>query len=132
MTVGVPSYVSLSSSGSSPWQMVDDFRNPVNIAIQVVRTTINSSASGTYQIDVTLDDPQGYAPNPILNSLSRPPGQSFAASVTVMPSTAVGGPTPNSSANTLSLITAPIKAWRLTQNSTSDVTVATAIQSGPR
>jgi len=133
MGLGQPTYVSQTSSGSSPWQKVDNERNPFSLGLQVVRTTVNSSAAGTYQIDVTLDDPTGMQPNPVLNSsVAITRGQSFAASVSVLPSSAIGGPTTGSSGSFIGAITTPIAAWRLTQSSSSDVTVVTAIQSGPR
>jgi len=133
MGLGSPTYVSRSSSGVSPWQVVDNARNPFALSLSVVRTTVGSSGTGTYQIDVTLDDPTGVQPNPTLNSsVALPSGQSFAANVTAFPSSAVGGPAAGSSGSFIGVITVPIKAWRLTQTSSNDVTVVTALQPGPR
>jgi len=129
-----PVYATLSSSGSTRWFQVDWWRNPQPLGISVAITTNNSSASGTYQIDVTIDDPTGFYPNPALNpgNAQFSPNGLGGKTVTVFQSSAIGGPTANSSVNFIGTLTTPIAAWRLTQNSTSNVTVATVLQPGPR
>jgi hypothetical protein len=80
-----PHYVSIpwSFANSSPWQMVDNIRDPPSVTIAI------QSSGANWQVDVAVDDPTGIFPNPTLNALGgHQPGQSFPANVTTFPSTA--------------------------------------------
>jgi hypothetical protein len=99
-----PHYVSIPSSfpNSSPWQVIDNVRDPVSLTVAI------QSSGANWQVDVAVDDPTGVFPNPTLNSsVSHQPGQSFAANVTIYPSTAFagGGVTPGAG-NAVGVITA--------------------------
>jgi hypothetical protein len=106
-----PVYVTVSSSGSSPWRLVNWHANPINVGF-AVRT---ASLSSTWQIDVTMDDPTNVYPS--------------SAGPTIFQSSQVGTIAGGSS-NAIGAINQPIAAWRLTNNSTGGSVTATALQSG--
>lgn len=106
-----PQYVTVTSSGSSPWQLVNWHATPINLGV-AVRV---ASLSSTWQIDVTMDDPTGTYPS--------------SAGPTIFQSSQVGGPA-GSSTNAIGSISQPIAAWRLTNNSTGGTATATVVQSG--
>jgi hypothetical protein len=56
-----PSYVTLSSTGSSPWKPVNSQIAPQEISFSVIGTTGGSS----YAISVTLEDPTATYPSPV-------------------------------------------------------------------
>ncbi len=127
-----PHYVSIPSSflNSSPWQVMDAFRDPPSVTIAI------QSSGANWQVDVAVDDPTGVFPNPTLNSsVAHAPGQSFAANVTTFPSTAfAGGGVPPGAGNAVGVITQAISAIRLTTTSSTPggpVTM-TWLQPGPR
>lgn len=147
MTVGTPSYVSVASNGSSspaaasPWQVVDDFRNPVNISFVVISSSASALNNGGANLQFTLDDPTGVAAHP----LSQPaPGSQYVSTTPFV--TAFGAsqffafassgliPTASGSAftNLVGAVTVPIRAWRLVNPSTTGTAICTALQSGPR
>lgn len=114
-----PVTVTLTSSGSSPWKLVNWNTTPINIGFGIVQ---NSSTA--WQIDMTMEDPTFIG---ALNSSVYYPNSS---AVTIFSSIISG-----SSVNVLSNITFPIAAWRLTVTSVStDVASpavsATALQAG--
>jgi len=127
-----PHYVSIPSSfaNSSPWQAIDNIRDPPSITIAI------QSSGANWQVDVAVDDPTGVFPNPTLNALGgRQPGQSFPANVTVFPSSAFagGGVTPGAG-NAVGVITQAISAIRLTTTSSTPggpITM-TWVHPGPR
>src|SRR6266436_2333906 len=58
-----PTYATLSSSGSTRWFPADWWRNPISpLGVSVI-----SSGGAAWTLDVTLDDPSGQFPNPLLN-----------------------------------------------------------------
>ncbi len=105
-----PISVTLSSTGSSPWKLVNWHANPINLGIMVSVASLSS----TWQIDVTLADPTNTYPS---------------SAVAVFQSSQVGGPAA-SSINSIGAIIQPIAAWRLTNNSTGGAVTATVLQSG--
>lgn len=106
-----PRYVTVTSSGSSPWQTVNWHVTPVNIGF-AVRT---SALSSNWQLDVTMDDP----------------GTVYASSAgpTIFQSSQVGTLNGGSS-NAIGAVTQPIAAWRLTLSSTGGTATVTALQAG--
>jgi hypothetical protein len=108
-----PIYLTLSSSGSSPWKLTNwHCTGPMNIGVSVV-----GNSTSTRQIDYTVDDPTGVYPNPTLGS----------SGVTVF-STTSGSSTPIYAA-----FTTPVAAIRLTMNALSSVggrITATILQAG--
>ncbi len=106
-----PTYVTVTSSGSSPWISVDWLANPVNIGI-AVRT---SSLSSNWQVDVTMDDPFGTFPS--------------SAGPTTFLSSQVGTLT-GGSTNAVGSILIPIAALRLTVPSTGGSATMTVLQAG--
>jgi len=108
-----PRYVTQTSSGSSPWQLTNWYgTNTFQISFSGRTTGLSSN----WQLDVTLDDPSNVFP-------------SSAGTVTVLTSTAFGGPAPASS-NASGSIIVPIAAWRLTVSSTGGTVTVTALQNG--
>lgn len=103
-----PHYVTVTSSGSSPWQSVGWNVSPINIGFGV-RT---NGLSSNWQIDITMDDPFGSYPS--------------SAGPTVFQSSQFSG----GSSNAIGAITQPIAAWRLTLSSTGGTATATALQAG--
>lgn len=142
MAIGVPTYVTLTSSGGtlsvSPWMPVDTFRNPVDVSFSIYGSSTTTPSSGAY-IEVTLDDPWGMYPNPY-SSPGYPPANVPSSSpfVSVLPSSAFPGTmTGNGSAPLTTFpaagtIQGPIRAWRLATASTAGTFIATALQGGPR
>lgn len=108
-----PRYVTLSSSGSSPWQLVGWYATPIEIGF----ATRVSALSSQYQIDVTLDDPTNTYP-------------SSAGPTVFLSSQAEGGGIALSTGNAIGVITQPIAAWRLTNNSSAGTVTVTVIQAG--
>lgn len=108
-----PRYVTVTSSGSSPWQLVNWHVTPINISF----ATRVAALSSQYQIDITLDDPTGVYP-------------SSAGPTVFLSSQAAGGGIARSSIGGLGVITQPIAAWRITNNSTSGSVTVTELQSG--
>lgn len=107
-----PIYVTQSSTGSSPWKLINWHVTPINLGITVV-----SAGSTGWQIDVTMADPTG-------TYLST-------AGVTVFSASGVGGPAPATSTNAfIGAVLQPIAAWRLTNNSTTGAVTATVVQAG--
>ncbi|MCK1480480.1 hypothetical protein IVB27_38550 [Bradyrhizobium sp. 197] len=106
-----PRYITQSSSGSSPWQLVGWYASPINIGL-AVRV---ASLSSTWQIDVTMDDPTGVFPS--------------SAGPTIFQSSQLGGPA-GSSVNAIGAIAQPIAAWRVTNNSTGGSVTVSALQAG--
>lgn len=106
-----PRYVTVSSSGSSPWQLVNWHATPINVGFSVRVATLSSQ----WQLDVTMDDPTGVYPS--------------SAGPTIFQSSQVGGPA-GSSTNAIGAIMQPIAAWRLTNNSTGGSVTVTALQAG--
>lgn len=132
-----PHYVTISSSfaNSSPWQLVDRNRNPVNIGLSITSSS-SSAGTGGFQVDITIDDPQGIFPNLTLNSsVTFAKGQSFPANVSIFQSSqAAGGGIPAGSLSAIGFISQPITAFRLTTTSSvpgGNVTLSW-LQAGPR
>jgi hypothetical protein len=107
-----PIYVTQSSSGSSPWKVVNWHVTPINIGFGV-RT---SALSSTWQIDITMDDPSGTYPS--------------SAGPTIFQSSQVTNGISGGSSNAVGSITTPIAAWRVTNNSTGGTVTVTALQAG--
>lgn len=107
-----PLYVTLTSSGSSPWKLVNWHTTPINIGVSVV-----GNSTSTWQIDYTVDDPTGAYPNPTLG----------ASGVTVYSTTN------GSSTATYATLTTPVAAIRITMNALSSAggkVTGTILQSG--
>ncbi|WP_316159805.1 hypothetical protein [Bradyrhizobium sp. SZCCHNRI20481] len=108
-----PRYVTVSSSGSSPWQSTNwQGQPPIQIGFGIRVTSLSS----TYQIDVTIDDPTNTFPS--------------SAGPTVFSASAIGGPVTSSQNQIGAISTCPIAAWRLTNNSTGGAVTVTALQIG--
>lgn len=106
-----PIYITQTSSGSSPWKLVNWHVTPINIGFGVKTSGLTSN----WQIDVTMDDPTGTFPS--------------SAGPTVFQSSQVGGISGGSS-NSVGSITTPVAAWRLTVSSTGGTVTVTALQAG--
>ncbi|MET4384368.1 hypothetical protein ABIB73_000103 [Bradyrhizobium sp. F1.4.3] len=106
-----PRYVTISSSGSSPWQVLNWHATPINVGF-AVRV---ASLSSTWQLDVTMDDPSGVYPS--------------SAGPTIFASSQVGTIS-GGSGNAVGAVLQPIAAWRLTNNSTGGSVTATVLQAG--
>lgn len=107
-----PVYVTLSSSGSSPWKLTNWQGYP---PMQIGFAVTVASLSSTWQIDVTLADPSS----------------TFSSTaVTVFGASQVGGPAASSIGAIGSISTCPIAAWRLTNNSTGGSVHVAALQAG--
>ena len=106
-----PRYLTLSSSGSTPWQVTNwsgDSPMMIGFAVTV------ASLSSTWQLDVTLADQSGTFPSTVS---------------TVFQASQVGGPAGSSINGIGAISTCPIAAWRLTNNSTGgNVHVAALMQ----
>ena len=126
-----PTYAALSSSGSTRWYQTDWWRNPIALGVSVV----SGSSTPNWSLDVTMDDPTGFYPNPSLNPGTFVQGAGGKA-VTVFSAASLFGSSnlasAASSANAIGVINQPITAWRLTQNSTSGTVTASVLQGGPR
>lgn len=101
-----PIYVTVTSSGSSPWKLTNWQIGTFNIAFGV-RT---SGLTSNWQIDMTVDDPTNTYPS--------------SAGPTIFSSLVSG------STNALAAITTPIAAWRVTNTSTAGTVTVTALQAG--
>lgn len=108
-----PRYITVSSSGSSPWQLVNWHTVPINIGL----TTRVSGLSSQVQIDITMDDPTGTYP-------------SSAGPTVFLSSQCAGGGIALSSVGGIGVITQPIAALRLTNNSTGGAATLTILQAG--
>lgn len=96
-----PHYLTLTSSGSSPWQITNwQVIGPQQFGFQV-----NSTGGSNFQIDGTLEDPTGVYPNP--NSTS-PTAFTIATASSTAAAPFVTG-----------LSTLTIAAYRLTLNAPS-------------
>jgi hypothetical protein len=113
--LSAPIYVTLTSSGSSPWKLA----NVHVTSVQQFGFQVNSTGGSNFQIDATLEDPTGVFPNP--NSSSPTTFTLATASSTAATPFVVG------------ISSIAIAAWRLTLNTPSSagakVTLA-AIQTG--
>lgn len=109
-----PRYVTLSSSGSSPWQLLNWHGT---LPFSVGLATRVASLSSQYQIDVTMDDPTNTYP-------------SSAGPTVFLSSQAAGGGIALSSVGGIGAITQPIAALRLTNNSTGGAVTLTILQAG--
>lgn len=110
-----PRSVTLTSSGSTPWQIPNwNGLAPFNIAVTLQATTISSF----YQLDWTLGDPTGVYPTPPLTvyQTSQLPGSSTITST--------------QSGTQIGVITTPVGAFRLTSGSTTINATLTWLQSG--
>lgn len=108
-----PIYVTQTSSGSSPWKLVNwDGYPPMQIGFGIRVASLSSQ----YQIDVTMDDPSNTYPS--------------SAGPTVFSASAIGGPVTSSQNQIASISTCPIAAWRVTNNSTGGAVTVTALQAG--
>jgi len=107
-----PIYVTLSSSGSSPWKLTNWHGYPpmsIGFAVTV------ASLSSRWQIDIMLADPTSVYPSTVS---------------TVFQASQVGGPAGSSINGIGAISTVPIAAWRLTNNSTSGSVHVAALESG--
>jgi hypothetical protein len=97
-------------------------------------SVITTGLSSNWSLDVTVDDPTGFYPNPTLNPgqpATAAPGQMGGRVVSILSASGFGGPGPSSS-NWYGVLTGPIAAWRITNNSTAGTVTATVLQPGPR
>lgn len=108
-----PRYVTVTSSGSSPWQLTNWHGSET---FQISFSGRTNALSSNWQIDVTLDDPTGVYP-------------SSAGTPLVLASSAFGGPAAGSS-NAAGSIIVPIAAWRVTNSSTGGTVTVTVLQNG--
>jgi len=107
-----PIYVTITSSGSTPWKLTNWYGYPpmsIGFAVTV------ASLSSRWQIDVMLADPTGTFPSTVS---------------TVFQASQVGGPAASSINGLGSISTCPIAAWRLTNNSTGGSVHAAVLESG--
>lgn len=107
-----PRYLTLTSSGSTPWQTMSwnsDTPSMIGFAVTV------ASFTATWQIDVTLADQGGIFPSTVS---------------TVFQASQVGGPAASSINGIGAISTVPIAAWRLTNNSTGGSVHVAAILQG--
>jgi hypothetical protein len=104
-----PIYVTQSSSGSSPWKLLNWHVTPVNVGLAVL-----STGGSSWAVEFTMEDPTMVYPNP--NS-STPTVFTYAIST--------------GAANTsLAGLSAPVAAVRLTINSGSGATTLVMLQAG--
>jgi len=109
-TSGQPTYLTLSSSGSTPWQITNwRGHTPFNLSIDVVST-------GTWVCDCTLDDPT----NQFLSPSSAAPH--------VIASSFFGTSSGAAANGTITFLNQMV-AWRVTANSTG-VTRVSALERG--
>lgn len=108
-----PVYITLTSSGSSPWKPTNwHCTGMMNIGVSVV-----GNSTSTWTLDYTVDDPTGAFPNPTLG----------ASAVTVFSTTS------GSSTATYASFSTPVAAIRLTMTARSSVggqVTATILQAG--
>lgn len=108
-----PRYVTLSSSGVSPWQLTNWQGDPpmmLGFGIAV------ASLSSQYSLQVTMDDPTNVYPS--------------SAGPTVFSASAIGGPVTSSQNQIASISTCPVAAWRVTNSSTGGTVTVTVLQVG--
>src|SRR5262249_8081610 len=108
-----PRYVTVTSSGSSPWQTTNWHITPFKI-------TFSGRASGlrsNWQLDVTMDDPSGVYP-------------STAGAPLIFGASQISSALGVTSSNVIGSITVPITAWRVTNSSTGGAITVTALQAG--
>lgn len=111
-----PIYVTVTSSGSSPWKLTNwHATNPMQIGFGV-RT---SGLTSNWQIDVTMDDPTGTYPS------SAGPTIFQSSQTSSGPGIINGG-----SSNAIGSILTPVAAWRITNTSTAGTVTVTALQVG--
>src|SRR5579862_3485462 len=107
-----PVYLSLSSSGSSPWKLTNwHCTGPMNIGVAVA-----CNSTSTWQVDYAVDDVTGTYPNPTLGASAPTVFSSF-----------------NGSSSAYAAFTTPVAAIRLTLNALSSVggkVTATILQAG--
>jgi hypothetical protein len=108
-----PIYVTVTSSGSSPWKLLNWHSDGLMSIGYGVRT---SGLTSTWQIDVTMDDPTNIFPS--------------SAGPTIFQSSQLTNGIAGGSSNAIGSITTPIAAWRVTNNSTAGTVTVTALQSG--
>jgi hypothetical protein len=143
MGLGVPSYISLPSTGGvgstfSPWQSVDDFRDPINLSISVINSSASALSSGAF-LQFTLDDPFGLPAHPLAPPGQGPQGPSSAPFFTTFSASAFTGNLNGGSSSApittfpfVGSITVPVRAWRIANSSSAGTVIATALQAGPR
>jgi hypothetical protein len=107
-----PIYLTLSSSGSSPWKQTNwHCDGPMNIGVSVA-----CNSTSTWEIDYTVDDPTGTYPNPTLGASNPTVFSSF-----------------NGSSSAYAAFSTPVAAIRLTMNALSSLggkVTATILQVG--
>lgn len=107
-----PRYLTLSSSGSTSWQVVNyQGDSPMMIGFAVTAASLSS----LWQLDVTLADQSGTYPSSVS---------------TVFQASQVGGPAGSSINGIGAISTVPIAAWRLTNNSTGGSVHVAAVMQG--
>src|ERR1700757_4886588 len=107
-----PIYVTVTSSGSSPWKLTNWHVRTMNIGFGV-RT---NGLSSNWQIDITMDDPTGVYPS--------------SAGPTIFQSSQTTNGIAGGSSNAVGANTTPIAAWRVTNPSTGGTVTVTALQAG--
>lgn len=150
LTTGHPSYTTVLSSGGtlslSPWQLMDAYRNPMNVTFSVGAGAVvpSSATAGGVWLQFTVDDPFGYYPNPQSTPPPNLQGPSTNPFVIGYASSTLFGAFTNlvsgsSAAPILGLslpfggaITVPFTAWRIGISSSIGSAIATMLQSGPR
>ena len=109
-----PRYVTVSSSGSSPWQITNwDGAPPFQISFAGRANGLSSN----WQLDVTLDDPSNVYP-------------SSAGTPLIFGASQVSSGLGVTSSNVIGSILVPITAWRVTNSSTGGTITVTALQAG--
>jgi hypothetical protein len=107
-----PIYITLSSSGSTPWKLTNWHSGP---SMQIGFAITVAGLSSTWQLDVMLADPTSVFPSTVS---------------TVFQASQVGGPAASSINAIGAISTVPIAAWRLTNNSTGGSVHVAALQVG--
>jgi hypothetical protein len=113
--LSAPVYLTLTSSGSSPWKLA----NWHVTSVQQFGFQVNSTGGSNFQIDATLEDPTLTYPNP---QSSSPTTFTLATASSTAAAPLVIG-----------ISSIAIAAWRLTLNAPSSVgarVTAVAVQAG--
>ena len=77
-----PIYLTLSSSGSSPWKLTNwHCDGPMNIGVSVA-----CNSTSTFEIDYTVDDISGTYPNPTLGASNTTPVAAIRLTMTKLSS----------------------------------------------